>query len=91
MQGTVSRVNPDGKFGFIRGEDGAEYFFHMAALKSTSFEEIAPGSRLLFDIDRHPAGDRRDEHPPAIDVTLAPDEMPADANDSLPPEKTGGL
>jgi cold shock CspA family protein len=91
MQGTVTRLNQDGKFGFIQGEDGAEYFFHMAALKATEFGEIAPGSRLLFDVDREPGGDRPDEHPRAIDVILAPEEVPADGNERLPPEKTGGV
>jgi cold shock CspA family protein len=91
MQGTVRRLNTDGKFGFIRGEDGAEYFFHMAALKSTNFGDIAPGSRLMFDIDREAHGDRPYEHPRAIDVILAPDELAADGNGALPPEKAGGV
>jgi cold shock CspA family protein len=77
MQGIVSRISETGKFGFIRGEDGGEYFFHASALKSAGFDDIAPGSILLFDIDREPHGDRTDEQPRAIDVTLAPNEMPA--------------
>jgi cold shock CspA family protein len=91
MQGTVTRLNSEGKFGFVQGEDGAEYFFHMTSLKGADFGQIAPGSRLLFDVDRETGGDRPDEHPRAIDVILAPRELPADGNELLPPEKTGGV
>ena len=32
MTGTVVRVIVDKNFGFIRGEDGNEYFFHKSAI-----------------------------------------------------------
>jgi cold shock CspA family protein len=45
MTGTVARVLADKKFGFIRGEDGKDYFFHFTDL--TGFwEDLVADSQV---------------------------------------------
>jgi cold shock CspA family protein len=89
MQGTVDRVVPDQGFGFIIGPNGEEYFFHRSALKGVDFEELGPGVTVVFQA--HEAkGDAPDEHLRAVDVTLAPDAVPAVDNEPLPPGKVAG-
>ncbi|MGI8405231.1 MAG: cold-shock protein [Thermomicrobiales bacterium] len=61
LQGTVDRVDPEGKFGFIIGPNGEEYFFHQSALQGPDFGELGPGVFVEFDISTDP-GDHRDEH-----------------------------
>jgi cold shock CspA family protein len=88
LRGVVDRVVPDGKFGFIIGPNGEEYFFHQSALKETEFEELAPGVPVEFHGETATeAGDRPDEHLRAIDVRLTDDAVPAVDNETLPVEK----
>ena len=46
MRGIITRIVPDRDFGFIRGDDDQERFFHRAALHATRFEDLAPGSAI---------------------------------------------
>lgn len=39
MEGKVARVMSDKRFGFIRGEDGKDYFFHQSDF-SGFFEDL---------------------------------------------------
>ena len=88
LRGVVDRVVPDGKFGFIVGPNGEEYFFHLSALKETAFEELAPGVPVEFHAQTATvAGDRPGEHLRAIDVRLVDDAVPAVDNEPLPAEK----
>ncbi len=86
MRGTVDRLNTDGRFGFIVGPNGEEYFFHQSALEATRYEDLAPGVPVEFDSGEDP-GDTPDEHLRAIRIRLADDAIPAADNESLPPEK----
>lgn len=91
LRGVVDRVVPDGKFGFIIGPNGEEYFFHQSALKETEFGDLGPGVPVEFHAeDEEAPGDRPSEHLRAIDVRLAPDAVPAVDNEPLPPEKAVG-
>lgn len=87
-EGTVDRVDPEGKYGFIIGPNGEEYFFHMTALQGPEFGELGPGTRVLFDVSVE-EGDQPDEHLRAVDIRLADDTIPADDNVPIPPEKLG--
>lgn len=89
FQGTVDRVDPAGKFGFIIGPNGEEYFFHMSALEGPEFGDLGPGTTVAFDVGSDP-GDEPGEHLRAVDIKLAPDAVLAVDNEPLPPEKIGG-
>jgi cold shock CspA family protein len=86
LQGTVDRVDVEGRFGFIIGPNGEEYFFHQSALQGPAFEELAPGVTVVFNISTDP-GDRSDEHLRAVDIKFDEDAIPAVDNETLPPEK----
>ncbi len=89
LQGTVDRVDPEGKFGFIIGPNGEEYFFHRSALAGPEFEELGPGVAVLFEAHEG-KGDEPEEHLRAVNVRLSPDAIPAVDNEPLPPGKVAG-
>ena len=68
MQGTISKVISAKGFGFIRGVDGHEYFFHMSSLQRTSshqFADLIEGLAVSFDSVKAEKGPR------AINVEVA--------------------
>lgn len=89
MRGIVDRVMTGAGYGFVRTEDGQEFFFHRNALQGVEFEELAPSSEVVFEAKDHAQGDRPDEHPRAVNIRLAEGEVPAVDNSVLPREKTG--
>src|SRR5699024_9322825 len=88
IQGTVDRVDLEGKFGFIVGPNGEEYFFHMDALEGPEWGEMGPGVTVQFNVAEDP-GDEPSEGLRATEIMFAPDAIPADDNEPVPPEKFG--
>ena len=86
-------MGPDAtvEISFIAAENGQEVFFHRSALVGTDWDDVAEGSRLEFGVEAHAEGDRPDERPRAVDVHLAPDQLPAPDHTLLPPQKTGAV
>jgi CspA family cold shock protein len=87
MLGTIDRLAPERGFGFISSDDGQEFFFHRGALQATDFEELAPGTRVVFEAGTETHGDEQGEHPRAVNIRLAPGEAPAVDHEILPEEK----
>lgn len=64
MTGTVSNILEAKKFGFISGENGQEYFFHMADTEdwdkvSSEFSKNGGGKiKVSFDPIKTPKGPR---------------------------------
>ena len=57
--GTIKKVIADRGFGFIRAEDGKEYFFHRGGLQaSLDFDRLTGGEPVEFDIESSPKGPR---------------------------------
>lgn len=48
LQGFVVRIFPQENFGFIKGQDGNEYYFTANNIASTSFEHLAIGDMVQF-------------------------------------------
>ena len=88
MRGVVERLVADGGFGFIRGEDGREFFFHQSALVGTEFGELGEASKVDFSVTEHEAGDEPSEKPRAVHVRLSQEQLPSADNEVLAPEKT---
>jgi CspA family cold shock protein len=61
MNGTVIRTKLDRGFGFIMGEDGEEYFFHMSALKNDSINNLREGHQVKFEATKTPKGNRAEQ------------------------------
>lgn len=64
MQGIVKRVNHEKGFGFIKGDNGIEYFFHKSVLKNTKIGGMQPDMSVTFDDEDTERGPR------AVDVYL---------------------
>ena len=56
--GTVKKIIADRGFGFIRGEDGREIFFHRTCLQGLPFETLKEGQAVDFDIEEATRGPR---------------------------------
>ncbi|HRF06888.1 MAG: CRISPR-associated protein [Candidatus Accumulibacter phosphatis] len=56
MHGEIKEKRANGS-GYIHGEDGIDYFFHLSGLRGVRFEQIAEGDSVCFELqpnDRHP-------------------------------------
>ena len=51
MKGTIKTVQRERGFGFIRGEDGREFFFHHSCVIGARFAELDEGDAVKFAID----------------------------------------
>ena len=49
LQGIVRVWNDDRGFGFVRGDDGRDYFFHRGSFSGGWDADLAAGQRLVFD------------------------------------------
>jgi CspA family cold shock protein len=47
--GTVARLVGDRGFGFIRDEQGKEYFFHHTGVPGGGFDALREGQAVTFD------------------------------------------
>ena len=47
MTGTVKTLNVEKGFGFIKGQDGVEYFFHRSALKNARIADLEEGQEII--------------------------------------------
>jgi len=57
MQGVVKTFLPEKKYGFIRGDDGKDYFFHTKSFVSAKdVKNICEASRVKFDQAATPKG-----------------------------------
>jgi cold shock protein len=56
--GTINRIVSDRGFGFIRGEDEKEYFFHRSSVEGLDFDRLAPGEQVTFDVQASDRGPR---------------------------------
>ncbi len=61
MKGTIKTLVPDKGFGFIKGEDGKEYFFHRTALgRGVEFDSLVESEWVSFDVAQGDKGPRAD-------------------------------
>jgi CspA family cold shock protein len=58
MNGTITRLMTDKGFGFIKGTDGKEYFFHQSALVGARLYQVREGQSVTFEPGQGPKGPR---------------------------------
>jgi CspA family cold shock protein len=64
--GTIKKVASDRGFGFIKGDDGQEYFFHRSAVDpALTFERLAGGESVTFEVEQGDKGPRATQVKPA--------------------------
>ncbi len=54
MKGTIARLVRDRGFGFIKGEDGHDIFFHATGVKGISFEDLSEGQSVSYETETDP-------------------------------------
>jgi hypothetical protein len=93
----IDRLVPDGRFGFLKSEDGREFYFQEMALDGVAFDELSPGAVVEFSTDEASPSDA--ENPTAINVRVAssapqlPETINTDRGGDLdhePPESIQG-
>ena len=55
-RGTIAKVVRDRGFGFIRGNDGKDVFFHRSGLVGMSFEDLEQGTVVDFEVEKSAKG-----------------------------------
>ncbi len=63
--GKIKRLMKDRGFGFIKGNDGQEVFFHRSSLTDLPFESLSEGQDVEFEIEQSPKGPRASKIRPA--------------------------
>lgn len=58
MKGTVKMFDKEKGFGFIRAEDGKDYFFHYSALVMDDFKTAEKGENVEFEVEESTRGPR---------------------------------
>lgn len=61
MNGIIKQLHPEKDFGFIKGDDNQEYFFHHSGLKNCKFEELDKGQNVTFEESDGPKGLRAED------------------------------
>lgn len=87
MQGIVERIRRDVHVGFIRGDDGREFFFDPAELENTNFDGLKLGTKVEFDFTEPGYGDRPGDDPRAVDIHVAGDKLAPAHPETLPPQQ----
>ena len=69
-KGKIKKMVRDRGFGFIRGEDGKEVFFHRSGMNAGEYDAMNEGDTVEYVIQEGPRGARA-EHVRAISETAA--------------------
>ena len=56
--GRIKKIIYDRGFGFVRGEDGNEVFFHRTELNNVDFDSLEEGQAVTFEVVNSPKGPR---------------------------------
>jgi len=83
-KGTIAKLTNRG-FGFIKTEEGVDFFFHSNELEGVEFNNLSEGQEVEFE-----KGQGRDGRPAALKVRLAEaevkEELPSDEETTETPE-----
>ena len=58
VKGRVKKLVPDRGFGFVRGEDGKEVFFHRSGLGANDYDSLSEGDVVEYVVQEGPRGPR---------------------------------
>ena len=58
IKGTIQRLVFDKGFGFVKAENGTEYFFHQSACTDARFDSLREGQSVTFEAGQGPKGPR---------------------------------
>jgi CspA family cold shock protein len=69
-RGRIKKMVRDRGFGFIRGEDGKEVFFHRSGMAGSDYDNVSEGDAVEYVIQEGPRGARA-EHVRAVSADSA--------------------
>jgi CspA family cold shock protein len=58
VRGRVKKLVPDRGFGFVRGDDGKEVFFHRSGLGANDYDSLSEGDVVEYVVQEGPRGPR---------------------------------
>jgi CspA family cold shock protein len=58
VRGRIKKLVRDRGFGFVRGDDGKEVFFHRSGLGSTDYDALSEGDTVEYVVQEGPRGAR---------------------------------
>jgi len=58
VKGRVKKLVPDRGFGFVRGDDGKEVFFHRSGLGANDYDSLSEGDVVEYIVQEGPRGPR---------------------------------
>jgi len=58
VQGKIKKLVRERGFGFVRGDDGKEVFFHRSGLGPTDYDALAEGDTVEYVVQEGPRGAR---------------------------------
>jgi CspA family cold shock protein len=61
MNGVVKTLHAEKGFGFIRADNGNEYFFHCTAVKNARLDALSEGQGVTFREGMSPKGPRAED------------------------------
>jgi len=70
-RGKIKKMVRDRGFGFIRGDDGKEVFFHRSGLNAAEYDNLNEGDSVEYVVQEGPRGARAENVRPAADVVGA--------------------
>ena len=58
VKGKIKKLVRDRGFGFVRGDDGTEVFFHRSGLGATDYDSLSEGDVVEYVVQEGPRGAR---------------------------------
>ena len=58
VRGKIKKLVRDRGFGFVRGDDGKEVFFHRSGLAATDYDSLSEGDVVEYVVQEGPRGAR---------------------------------
>ena len=58
VKGRIKKLVRDRGFGFVRGDDGKEVFFHRSGLGATDYDSLSEGDIVEYVVQEGPRGAR---------------------------------
>jgi CspA family cold shock protein len=73
VRGKIKKMVRDRGFGFIRGDDGKEVFFHRSGLNAADYDALSEGDSVEYVVQEGPRGARAEN----VRQATPPESQPA--------------
>jgi CspA family cold shock protein len=71
VRGRVKKLVPERGFGFVRGDDGKEVFFHRSGLGPNEYDSLSEGDLVEYVVQEGPRGPRAENVRMVVDGQTA--------------------